>query len=87
MVKKFFLIIILIVLVLSLVPKEVFCNDHHPVAHHHCSLTCHTCSNMIVPDRISFQEVFQISNFQTPHDFSYQSPTITQLKRPPISLS
>jgi hypothetical protein len=89
MFNKLFLIITLIALVVFFVPKDVFCNDHHeiPLTHHHCSITCHSCSTVIVPDRVSFQEAIPVSHLQIFEDVSYQNPTISRLKRPPIYLS
>jgi len=88
--KKLLSSLFLIVMVISFVPQDAFCGDHHettPAAHSHCSLICHSCSSVVIPDRTVSFDVSNIIAFEKSYEVPYQSPILTRLKRPPIQIS
>jgi len=83
---KIFKIIVLLIVFISFLPLEAFCENHHAETDrdHHCALVCHGCHNIIMADTKMFlspdKEILKFSFDETPH---YQNPVLANLFRPP----
>lgn len=79
-------IIILLVVLVSFLPLDGFCDDHHSGngQEHHCVLACHTCHHMVSPDTQTEALLPESStNITFNYSFQYQSPILDQIHRPP----
>ena len=85
---KLFKIFLFLVLLVSFIPTEGFCNDH-AVGSHQCSLTCATCCSVIVPasSNVFLRNSFPVVKVISTYSFLYSNPTRDGLKRPPVFLS
>ncbi len=89
MFRIIFKILLVLIVFISFVPKDGFC-DNHTTVNHDCSLACTTCcgSAVVLPSlplflKSSFQQAVTI----TKYSFLYSSPVPEGLKRPPVFLS
>jgi hypothetical protein len=90
MFRIFFSILLLTALAVTFAPTNGLCDDHHevtPMEHGQCTMTCHNCFNGVVTESTIYQVFFKSLTIEISKYFSYQSPTIARLKRPPIHLS
>ena len=83
-------IFILIALVVSFMPLDAFCDDHHePTEHHHsvvmCNASCHGAVLTTDNTLVSFPD---LQSYLTPSiNFIYEAPYLPTEYRPPITLS
>jgi hypothetical protein len=86
---KILKIIILIALVVSFMPLDAFCEDHHDeVEHHHGIVLCHgSCHGAILANSQSFDLPEIIISFSWVQNFSYDEPILPTDFRPPITIS
>lgn len=86
---KILRIVILIALVVSFLPHDAFCEDHHEeTEHHHGVVLCHSSCHgavLISAQSIDLPEV--ATPFLSAQGFSYDEPILPTEFRPPITLS
>ncbi|MFT5387491.1 MAG: hypothetical protein ACI9E5_000619 [Candidatus Omnitrophota bacterium] len=87
---KYFRIIILITFVLSFIPLEAFCDDHHheTTEHTHCITACHgACHGAVLNSIEIFEPREVVEPFLSAQEFSYNEPFLPAEYRPPVTLS
>jgi len=85
---KFLRTIILLIVLVSFMPLDGFCDDHHSGngQEHHCVLACHTCHQMVSRDtQTAAFHPEQSASISFAYSFQYQAPVIEQTHRPPIA--
>lgn len=87
---RFIRILIVIALVVSFMPLEAFCNEHHhgEDEHHHGIVMCQgSCHGAV----LTSMEALDLPEITEPYfsiqDFSYEDPTLPADLRPPIFVS
>lgn len=85
---KFVRVIILIALVVSFMPLDAFCEDHHdPTEHCHGIVLCHgSCHSAVLSNNSTLVLPDYVISYMPQNSLFYEAPILPTEERPPLSL-